>query len=596
MVNRQSFTRVELAVVAAILLVLALLLWPAIRSAWEESRRATCKNNLRQIVVALHAYHDQYESFPPAHVLGPDGKRWHSWRVLILPFLGQQKLYDEYRFNESWDGPHNRSLKDRMPDVFACPDSDRRREGVTSYLAVVGRAAAFPQDLAVRLKDFHDGASNTIMLVESDDAGIHWTEPRDIPHQNVVLGGDAPEPPRVASRHQGWHAALADGAVRLISPQIRPDVLKKLLTINGGQPPPGVAMPLDELTDAPPLPPVRPAAEMPGTNVVPHPSAALSAGRNTVYCATFAIAWGELRKLAGGDPVKLSSDPPLAEALNQFEFDPGNLDEESYLARVGKVDGDLIEQIRQELSLRFPSATPRLPDRAELGRNQFLIYSYLQKSLPFGEKFNVLEAPLEFRTTTGTVRVASFGVHEFDDFGPRAAQLKSQMTILDYAHDDDFIIEFHTRATNDRMILAKIEPRATLADTIDDAQRRIAKPDPSHTARELHSRETLAIPRLILGVDRDYSELTGHDFLNAQLSGNVVRDAAQVIQFRLDETGAELVSEVEIIGENGHTPSKPGKRRFIFDRPFLIYLIQKDADQPYFAAWIENAELMEAGR
>jgi hypothetical protein len=67
------------------------------------SRKATCEARLRQIGLALQNYHDQHGSFPPAYTLGPDNKPWHSWRVLILPQLGEQKLYQEYRFDEPWD-------------------------------------------------------------------------------------------------------------------------------------------------------------------------------------------------------------------------------------------------------------------------------------------------------------------------------------------------------------------------------------------------------------------------------------------------------------------------------------------------------------
>lgn len=592
MTQRRAISRVGVVIVGGSLLLFAAVVVPALLSVRRSALASDCKSNLRQIAIGLHAYHDKYGTFPPAHVLGPDDTPWHSWRVLILPFLGEQKLYEDYHFDEPWNGPHNEALLKRMPDLFACPDSDQRAEGVTSYLAVVGRAAAFPHHIPVRLSDFHDGASNTIMLVESEDAGIRWTEPRDMPHLNAVER-DAGPPPHFSRQHDGWHIATADGTVRRITPDINAETLKKLLTSNSGRAPPGMPVLLDDLANLPPLPPIRPASELPGTEVVAFPSGSLTAGRNVIYCASMAIAWDELKRVAGDQPVELSDAPPLAEGLNQYVFDRRNLAESSYVARAGTVDGGLIGEIREELDRKFPNALPSLLDRVQPGAGQLLIYTYLQKNLPFEEKFDVLPDPLPFQAGNGTTTVVSFGIREFVDDGPRASMLKSQVTILDYAHDDDFIIEFHTRAPHDRMILAKIEPGASLAETIAKAQRRIASPDPAHHARELHSRETLAVPRLALGVERNFHELIGHDFLNPTLAGNFVADAVQTIQFRLDETGAVLVSEVEILGENGHEPSQPGQRNFLFDRPFLLYLIQKDADQAYFGAWIENAELME---
>src|SRR5580765_5120811 len=79
-----------------------------------EARRAQhvkdSKAQLKQIGFSLHAYHERYDSFPPAYVNGPDGTRWHSWRVLFLPFLGQSDLFNQYNFDEPWNGPHNQAL------------------------------------------------------------------------------------------------------------------------------------------------------------------------------------------------------------------------------------------------------------------------------------------------------------------------------------------------------------------------------------------------------------------------------------------------------------------------------------------------------
>jgi hypothetical protein len=85
------------------------------------------------------------------------------------------------------------------------------------------------------------------------------------------------------------------------------------------------------------------------------------------------------------------------------------------------------------------------------------------------------------------------------------------------------------------------------------------------------------------------------EFVDAIIIGDLyISVAEQIIKFRIDETGAVFESEAVIMADNGHIPSTPaGKRKFVFDRPFLVYLIERGADQPYFAAWIENEEFME---
>ena len=95
--------------------------------------------------VALQQYEDRYGSFPPAYVLNKQGQRWHSWRVLLLPELGHADLYAQYRFDEPWNGPHNRQLLDRMPAVYSCPADGKRAEGIPNYFAIVGPQTAWPE-------------------------------------------------------------------------------------------------------------------------------------------------------------------------------------------------------------------------------------------------------------------------------------------------------------------------------------------------------------------------------------------------------------------------------------------------------------------
>ena len=114
------------------------LLLPAVQAAREAAHIMACTQNLKQIGLAMQGYHQNYGCFPPAFVADKQGKPKHSWRVLILPFLGEQELYSKYRFDEPWNGPHNMALVLQMPKVYRCPsdyDDDRSR---TSYAMIVG--------------------------------------------------------------------------------------------------------------------------------------------------------------------------------------------------------------------------------------------------------------------------------------------------------------------------------------------------------------------------------------------------------------------------------------------------------------------------
>lgn len=146
----------------------------------EGYRSYECKNNLRQIAEALSNYEAEYHTYPPVSVADDNGRPMHSWRVLILPYLGEKALYDKYDFNEPWDGPANRKLLARRPSVFACPgDVAALRNGeTTGYLAVVGKNAAWQKERSLGLDEL-GSPSDTVMLIESIGSGIPWTSPRD---------------------------------------------------------------------------------------------------------------------------------------------------------------------------------------------------------------------------------------------------------------------------------------------------------------------------------------------------------------------------------------------------------------------------------
>jgi hypothetical protein len=142
------------------------------------SRRMVCGNNMKQIALALHNYHDAYGSFPPAYIADENGIPRHSWRVLLLPFVEAEALYSEYDFSEPWNGPNNIKLLNRMPPAYACPSSPDSDAGLTLYVAVVGEETAWPGEAARTRAQILDGAEHTVHVIESDH-GVPWLEPRD---------------------------------------------------------------------------------------------------------------------------------------------------------------------------------------------------------------------------------------------------------------------------------------------------------------------------------------------------------------------------------------------------------------------------------
>jgi prepilin-type processing-associated H-X9-DG protein len=206
-------------------------------NAGDAMNRAACANNLKQIGLALHEYHDVYGSFPPAYVVGPDGKPWHGWRVLILPFLEEQTLYDAYDFSEPWDGPHNRELLARMPRVFACPRHwryDAPTPTGTSYLAISGPGTVFPGAVATKVEQARDGLMRTVAVVEVDRVEVPWTAPRDLLATTIGRHVNDPDAPGPSSMHPGGaNVVMGDGSVRFLKSSEPRDRLIALTTIDG---------------------------------------------------------------------------------------------------------------------------------------------------------------------------------------------------------------------------------------------------------------------------------------------------------------------------------------------------------------------------
>ena len=213
---------------------------PLVVQAQEAARRSSCNCKLKQIGLALHNYHEQFGCLPPAYILGPDGMPWHSWRVLILPYLDRQELYNAYKFDEPWNGPNNSKLAGEMAEFWACPSDPQGGRApqlmTTNYVAVVGPATAWPGSRTVTFKDFTDGSATTLLVVEAVDTGIHWMEPADLSFTQMSPTINSKLLPGISSRHSGGACVLmGDGSVRFLNNTVSPTTLHGLLTRNGGE-------------------------------------------------------------------------------------------------------------------------------------------------------------------------------------------------------------------------------------------------------------------------------------------------------------------------------------------------------------------------
>ena len=226
--RRWSSILLKMFLVVLIGVVLVALLLPNVRRAGEAARMTQCRNNLKQIGLALHSYHDDYGSFPPAYTVDSEGRPLHSWRTLLLPYLEHSNLYQQIDFSKPWNDPVNAAAFETSINIFQCPSSSIPKNH-TTYLGVSGPDSFFNATAARILSDITDGTSNTLTVVEvPHDQSVPWMAPQDADEALILsIAKDS----KVAHTG-GYQSLIADGSVRYISIVTDKSTLRALLTIS----------------------------------------------------------------------------------------------------------------------------------------------------------------------------------------------------------------------------------------------------------------------------------------------------------------------------------------------------------------------------
>lgn len=204
------------------------LLLPAVGSARGAAREAQDQNNLKQLALAMHNFHDATKSFP-ADLYNADGEPLLSWRVRLLPYMEEQALYNRFKLDESWDSENNRPLIEQMPQVLRSAE-DPEDSTKTRFQAVSGPGTVFPGNEKLSFKHITDGTSATLAFVRvAPDLAIEWTKPGDwkfdLEKPLEGLGG-----PRGT-----FLTAYCDGSVHTLSLAIGEEVMKALATRAGDE-------------------------------------------------------------------------------------------------------------------------------------------------------------------------------------------------------------------------------------------------------------------------------------------------------------------------------------------------------------------------
>ena len=207
------------------------LMVPAVDAARAAARRTASSNNLKQIGLGMLNYEAAHNQFPAPAICDKQGKPLLSWRVEILPYIDENKLYKQFHRDEPWDSEHNKKLVAQIPQPYQSPET-APGDGRTVYLLPVGEKTLFPSaNRGPVLKEVRDGLTFTLLVVEaSADRAVPWTKPDDLKNDpKKPLDG------LTGTRPEGFLAGFGDGHVSLLPADINADLLRALFTPAGGE-------------------------------------------------------------------------------------------------------------------------------------------------------------------------------------------------------------------------------------------------------------------------------------------------------------------------------------------------------------------------
>ncbi len=325
------------------------------------------------------------------------------------------------------------------------------------------------------------------------------------------------------------------------------------------------------------------------TKIVADFDAKLVAGESVIWCSTMQLAWNELTGVISGDDgsMTVSNDREhLGEAMLKGRGSKDDIDASSCVALAGFGPG-IVDSIKEQLQKAFGgAATPKLLPPA-VPEGEILAYAYLFKNLEFATPFIPSKMALTF---SGGNTIKTWGWWD-DHLVDSRYNIAQQIHILAYDSPTSWIVELDTKASGDRLLIARLEPKETLGATVDAA---LAMPE-GREPEQILERDTLRVPYLNFDITRNYNELVGVGVAGSKTHGTINK-AVQNIRFKLDERGAVLKSEAAI-GVTAAAPMpKDMPKNMICDGPFMIMMARKESKVPYYAAWISNAELLTKWR
>ena len=297
--------------------------------------------------------------------------------------------------------------------------------------------------------------------------------------------------------------------------------------------------------------------------------------QDKLWCVTFQLVWNELSEKFVKGPVNfVGGNPQIADELNKKLYTADILSEKSYYTTFGKVSKKLKRQIEKTIKKKFNETSDLLDMVDWNAKNSYLFYSILKKNFTFLVPFERLSnAP--FNSSKELVKY--FGINENSD-----KKLRDNVTVLFYNSPDEYAVKLNTNE-KENVILYRTDNQASFVENFDYV---LANSDEDKFSKK----DTLLIPDIDVNKTISYNELSGRQIKNTNY---VISQALQTIQFKLDNKGGSLKSEAIItVMKTALIPEVEEPRYFLFDKPFLLFLIEEGKEKPYYAMKVDNTDFL----
>lgn len=297
---------------------------------------------------------------------------------------------------------------------------------------------------------------------------------------------------------------------------------------------------------------------------------------NKIWVGTFQLVWNDLVNDIIKKPVVFKGEKNLlAESLNKQGFSTNDLDENSYYKKYGLMTPNLKEEMEKAISEKF-NTTSDILNTLDWNSNQLLIYAMLKKDFEYLKEFR----ELGFMPFSDNKSVKFFGAK-----GKKDSETFENVDVLFYNNENDYALKLITKE-NDEVILYRTDSNNSLENYYMELNKKTAdfKGD-----KKFNENDSLIVPYIKFKETFEYKELT-----NKKIKGSdyVISGAIQTAEFNLDNKGGSLKSEAALIMKMS-MPIIQDERKFHFDKPFVLFLKEKDKNAPYFIMDIKNSELLE---